>query len=204
MGSIAEGAEAAIHEACGRGDYDGATRLGLEVYGHEVLAFLHARLRQASDADDVFATFAEKLWHGLPGFRWECSLRSFCYRIARNATNDFLGAAHRRRERNLTLSRHAALSAMIDGVRSETAAYRKSAVKDRMQELRESLPDDDQMLLILRVDREMSWNELASAMADGEGGCDEAFIRRESARLRKRFERVKERLRELARADGLI
>jgi RNA polymerase sigma-70 factor (ECF subfamily) len=70
--------------------------------------------------------------------------------------------------------------------------------------LRQTLPPDDQMLLILRVDGGMDFRELAVAMAANDAVSDDAELDREAARLRKRFERVKERLRELARDAGLI
>jgi RNA polymerase sigma-70 factor, ECF subfamily len=89
-------------------------------------------------------------------------------------------------------------------VRTTTVVYRRSEVKDRMRDLRESLPDDDQMLLILRVDRGMDFRELAVALADRDAGLAADEIDREAARLRKRFERVKARLRELAEEAGLI
>jgi RNA polymerase sigma-70 factor (ECF subfamily) len=94
-------------------------------------------------------------------------------------------------------------------VRTATEPYRQTAVKDRMRELRESLPPDDQMLLILRIDRSMEFRELVIAMSDETGEeasplHDAVAIDREAARLRKRFERVKDRLRTLAELEGLI
>lgn len=197
-----EGSEHEIRAAFEGGDYERVTRLAFERYGDEVLAFLIARLGNVADGEEVFGSFAEKFWRGLPSFRWQASLRSWCYRIARNAANDFTTAAPRRRERPLTGSQHGALSALVERVRTQTEAYRRTEVKDRMQVLRETLPPDDQMLLILRVDREMQWRELALAML--EGSAAPADLDREAARLRKRFERVKDTLRELARRDGLL
>jgi RNA polymerase sigma-70 factor (ECF subfamily) len=195
-----------IHAACEGREFDRAASLTITRYGGELLAFITARLRNNADGEDVFAAFAEKLWLGLPQFEWRCSLRSWCYRLARNAANDFLSLAQHRRERQITPSALARLSQLVDHVRTNTRAYLKTAVKDRMQELRETLPADDQMLLILRVDRNMAWRDLAVAL--GEGGesapPSDTDLDKEAARLRKRFERVKDQLRELARADGLL
>jgi RNA polymerase sigma-70 factor (ECF subfamily) len=60
------------------------------------------------------------------------------------------------------------------------------------------------MLLILRVDRGMDWRDLAAAMGDENAPLEGADLDREAARLRKRFERIKDRLRELAREAGLL
>jgi hypothetical protein len=56
---------------------------------------------------------------------------------------------------------------------------------------------------VLRVDRDLPWEELARIFLDEESPGEEA-LRRESARLRKRFQLVKGRLREMARAAGLL
>ena len=195
--------DADIRTACDERDFDRAASLAISRYGGELLAFVSARLRSNADGEDVFAVFAEKLWLGLPQFEWRCSLRSWCYRLARNAANDFLSLAHHRRERQITPEAHARLSQLVDHVRTNTRAYLRTPVKDRMQELRETLSADDQMLLILRVDRNMAWRDLAVALSDGSSLVD-AELETEAARLRKRFERIKDQLRELARADGLL
>jgi len=202
--SCADSDDPDVREACDARDYDRAASVAIGRYGGELLAFVSARLRSVADGEDVFAAFAEKLWLGLPQFEWRCSLRSWCYRLARNTANDFLSLAHHRRELNLAPEAHARLSQLVDHVRTNTRAYLKTAVKDRMQELRETLPPDDQMLLILRVDRGMAWRDLAVALSDGVATVSDAELDKEAARLRKRFERVKDQLRELARADGLL
>jgi RNA polymerase sigma-70 factor (ECF subfamily) len=63
--------------------------------------------------------------------------------------------------------------------------------------LRESLDPEEQTLLILRVDKGMAWEDVAEVLrADGEPVAPAA--------LRKRFERLKEKLGRLAREQGLI
>jgi RNA polymerase sigma-70 factor (ECF subfamily) len=63
--------------------------------------------------------------------------------------------------------------------------------------VRESLDSEEQTLLILRVDKGMSWEDIPEVMrADGEPATPAA--------LRKRFERLKEKLGRLAREQGLI
>jgi RNA polymerase sigma-70 factor (ECF subfamily) len=57
---------------------------------------------------------------------------------------------------------------------------------------------------VLRVDRKLAWNELAEVLHDGEGPLDPSGIKREAARLRKRFQLLKERLVELGRREGLV
>jgi DNA-directed RNA polymerase specialized sigma24 family protein len=93
---------------------------------------------------------------------------------------------------------------MIDRARSATEAHRRTAVKDRIRALREQLPDDDQTLLILHVDRALPWREIAMVMAEEGEPLEGEALDRESARLRKQFERVKRQLKELAIKEGLL
>jgi RNA polymerase sigma-70 factor (ECF subfamily) len=100
------------------------------------------------------------------------------------------------------------LSQLVEQVRTRTEAYRRTDVKSQMRALRDKLDPEDQMLLLLRVDRRMDWRDLAMVMSAGEDpagvGLNDEELARESARLRKRFERVKEELRRLAKESGLL
>jgi RNA polymerase sigma-70 factor (ECF subfamily) len=195
--------EQKIQEAALAGDFEAAATAVFQGYGDEILSFLIARLRSPSDGREVFSTFAEDLWKGLPQFGWRCSMRTWAYALARNAANRYASAPQRNRGRNLTLSHSGRLSALVEQVRSATHVYQQTAVKDRVRALREQLDADDQMLLVLRVDRGMAWRDLAIAMA-GEMELDETALEREAARLRKVFERVKNDLRQMAKEAGLL
>ena len=101
------------------------------------------------------------------------------------------------------MSRAGRLSELVERVRSATQIHQRTEVKDRVRALREQLDPDDQMLLILRVDRGMAWRDLAIAMA-GDADLDDTAIDREAARLRKAFERVKTELKAMAEKEGLL
>ena len=60
------------------------------------------------------------------------------------------------------------------------------------------------MLLILRVDRRLEWVEIARVLAGDDGLVDDTSLKREAARLRKRFQIVKDRLRDMAKREGLV
>lgn len=191
--------ESRMRAAFDAADYAAVATLIVTHYGGEIQAFLNARLRSASDGDDAFSMFVEDLWTGLPEFGWRCSARGWAYAIARNAANRLRASPLQQRKCNLSLSELAGLSSLIARGRSATQAHLRTEVKDRVRALREQLDPDDQMLLILRVDKGMSYRELALVLNDElEPGADAA------ARMRKRFERVRQRIRELARADGLL
>jgi RNA polymerase sigma-70 factor (ECF subfamily) len=91
-------------------------------------------------------------------------------------------------------------------VRTETLAFLRTETRTRLHSLRDSLPEEQRMLLVLRVDRQLAWNELARVLAETEGDAplDDAALAKEAARLRKQFQLVKDRLRALAKKEGLI
>ncbi len=72
--------------------------------------------------------------------------------------------------------------------------------KTELRTLREKLSENDQLLLILRVDRDLSWEEVARALAEEQ---DADPSPREIAALRKRFERLKDKLKSEAEKAGL-
>jgi RNA polymerase sigma-70 factor (ECF subfamily) len=193
-----------IRAACEAGDFNAAATAALDAYSSEVLNFLIARLRAQSDGEEAFAMFAEDLWKGLPGFEFRCSVRGWLYTLARNAANRYATAPQNRRNRNLSFTGHVSLADVIVRARSQTHVHKRTEVKHRVRELRKQLPIEDQTLLILHVDRGLPWRELAMVMHEQGERLEGEELARESARLRKRFERVKAELRELAIAAGLL
>lgn len=194
--------EAAIRNACDGRDYERAATLTIKHYGPEILGFLAAQLREPDAAGEVFSAFSETFWRFLPTFEWRCSARTWAYKLARHAAVN-----HHRREQkraqDVPLTQASQLSQAAAAVRSATAAYRKTETKDRFQELRLQLSEEDQLVLILRVDRGLSWREIAEVLVAGPEPAPEVLAR-EAARLRKRFQSIKQRLYELGRAAGLL
>jgi DNA-directed RNA polymerase specialized sigma24 family protein len=196
--------ENAIRAALEAQDYQRAATRALEAYGHEILTFLFARLRAVTDGQEAFSMFVEDYWKSLPSFAGRCSMRVWMYTLARNAGIRHSGAAHRRRELDLTPALRDSLSALIDRVRSETQVHLRTNVKDKLRTFREQLDPDEQLLLTLHVDRALPFRDVALIMrTDGER-LEPQALEREAVRLRKRFERIKAALREHARREGLI
>jgi len=178
-------------------DLTGAASLALETYGAEVYGFLVNELH--GDAADVFSAVSERFWRGLGAFEGRCSVRTWLYVLARNAASEWRKSPRNRRDLHTGISE---LDAIVTRVRTHTEPWRRSEVKDQIRALRDALPDEDRMLLILRVDRELEWDDVARVMLDVE--AREAAIARESARLRKRFQLIKDELRDRARAAGIL
>ncbi|HZJ66037.1 MAG TPA: hypothetical protein VFD36_21170, partial [Kofleriaceae bacterium] len=81
-----------------------------------------------------------------------------------------------------------------------TSQREAARARDVYAEIRTELDDDDQTLLILRVDRNLAWRDIAQVLLGEDARPGE--LTRKAATLRKQYERVKVRLRELA-ADRL-
>lgn len=187
--------EAPIRAAADSGDFERAATLALRLYGNELLSFLHALAKNPDLASEAFAELGEDLWRGLPAFRWASSLRSWLYTLARNALNQLRRDPRRRAANNLPLT----LAPEMENVlRTMTLEIQRTEIKDGFRELREQLDPEEHELLLLRLDRELAWKDIARIM----GG--EADIDARAATLRKRFERAKERLKKLALDRGLI
>lgn len=196
-----ENVEAVVQSLCGAGDTRGAVTVAIREYGPELVGFLVVLARDPADAGDVFADVCVRIWKGLAGFRWQCSLRTWLYVLARRA----FSAHHRERaqwrERHVRISEVPEIDELVVRVRTTTLARLRGEPQTRAQRLREQLTPDEQTLLTLRVDRGLEWREIARVLADASDEPTDDEIGREAASLRKRFERLKERLRQLAVAD---
>lgn len=196
--------ERAIRERQAGGEHDAAATLLLESYGREILGFLVSRVRDPELAGDAFSRFCEDVWRGLRGFAWRCSARAWAYTLARNAASREIKAVQREQRRRIPLSQAEGLSKLEHKIRTETLRLLKTEPQNRIAALRERLPEDDQALLLLRINRKLDFREIAHVMLGDAETSDAATVEREAARLRKRFQLVKEQLRKLAKAEGLL
>lgn len=178
------------------GELSEVARLVVSRYGGELLRYLSAMIRDDAEAAEVFAQTCEDLWRGLPGFRWQASIRTWLYTLARNAWRRRGRDKFRRAGERLALSDQPELAAVV---RTQTAEWKRSEVRDRFAELRAQLTEEDRELLVLRVDRGLPWREIAQIQEETD---DAAKLARSSAALRKRFERLKDLIRsQLAAGD---
>lgn len=164
-------------------------------YGPEVLGFLHTLARDDADASDAFAQACEDLWKSLPSLELRASHRTWFYKLARHAYFRLRRSPAVRRREGLS-----AVSEVADHARTETAPHLRSEVKDGVAAIRAELSEEDRALLVLRVDRGMAWSEIAQVVF---GEAEGVEMDRVTARLRKRFQLIKEVIRERASQLGL-
>jgi RNA polymerase sigma-70 factor (ECF subfamily) len=196
--------EHAVRAMCERGEWTAALTTVLRAYGPELLGFLVSFHKDYDGAGDTFGVVSERLWETLPTFEWRCSLRTWCYRLARNAAIDAERQQAAQRKRYVGLSSAPELAALVNRTRSETLSALRGEKRTALEAIRDELAEEDRTLLVLRLDRGLEWREVAVALGSlSESERDDETIAREAARLRKRYQLVKARLRARARERGL-
>jgi len=176
-----------------RGELERATELVLRAYGPELVRWLCSSLPSEADAHDAFSQTSEALWKSLRGFDGRCSVRTWCYMLARQAASRV--RTQPRRDHELLVSQIPSLLHAMTHVWTASLGGAAQA-REVYAEIRQTLDDDDRTLVALRVDRGLAWREIALILL-GEGAADDELTR-QAATLRKQFERVTQRLRELA------
>ena len=186
--------EASIQSHLEANDTDTAITETIRGYGPEILGFLVGAMGDETAASEAFSTFTEDLVRGIAGFRWSSSLRVWCYVLARNASNRYYRDPFLQRRYPLETREYAKV---ISDTRTKTLTFLRTEVKDGVARIRERLTPNERTLLILHVDRNMNLKEVAKVMSTKKKPVSHPA-------LRKRFQRIKEKIRELALEEGLI
>jgi RNA polymerase sigma-70 factor, ECF subfamily len=164
-------------------DHEAATA-AVKGYGPAVLGYLVSALADKDVAKDVFAQACENLWRGLASFRRECAFGTWFYAVAWNAAKNHLNQAYRRNVRRLATSE-------ISQVAAQIKSAGVSELRGAAAELRASLTPEERTLLVLRIDRELPWADVARVLETDEPA------------LRKRYERLRRKLQRAAQDAGL-
>jgi RNA polymerase sigma-70 factor (ECF subfamily) len=170
--------ERALRAMAAHGDLAGVVTAAMKGYGAELFALLQRFTGDRDRAADLYGSLWEQVWKGLPAFRWESSFRVWAYAIARN---EFLTAVRADRVR-----REVVVAVEPPDVPEEEQPPMPTG--DELDQLRGQLDPDALVLLGLRVDHRLSWNQIARVVG------------RDAAVLRKRYQRIKSRLAAAARS----
>jgi RNA polymerase sigma-70 factor (ECF subfamily) len=186
--------DALVAAALAERDYRRAAETVMREYGPGIRGLLLTIFRRNPDAaEEAFSLFAENLWRHIATFRGESSVRTWVYCVGRNAAVSVTREGWRRLGRRLETVEAERLAEEVR-TRSAVRLERNSTA---LSALRDALDLDEQTLLTLRLDERLPWDEIAEIMSSGEEQLD-------AAAARKRFERLKAKLGELARRQGLI
>ncbi len=160
--------------------------------GPSIYGLLMTILRKREEAaEEAFSLFAENLWRYASSFRGDGSLEAWVYALARNAAVTVTRDGWRRRGRRLATRE---IEKLAEDVRTRSG-LRRERQGSVLDELRDTLDLDEQVLLALRLDEKLPWEDVARVMSSDGARVD-------SQAVRKRFERLKVRLGDEARRLG--
>lgn len=185
--------EARIVALLASGDQEAAATEVIQALGPAVHRFLGALLGDWALADDAYALFCEWTWRSLPTYRERSRLRIWCFGVAVNAARRVREEPWRRRAQVFSTEGMARLVAQ----RTSTSVADRERLWSGLDAVRAELGEDDRHLLVLRLEERLSWLEIEEVLRDGEAAAS-------AAALRKRFERLKDRLGTLLRERGLL
>lgn len=186
--TAAEDIQSVVERLCAEQRYDEATAVLLRAHGSEILGVLVAMVGDDGVAADAYSLFCERLWRGLPKFRFECACRTWEYTIARRSLYDVL----RKRRAAEVLVSPSGLPEVVALAASSTAPHLRTTNAQNLQVARASLSSDDQLLLVLRVDKQLAWSDIAIVLGHGDESPEQ--LASACVTLRKRFSRIKSRL----------
>lgn len=146
----------------------------MTAYGPALARLAHTYTHTASDAEDLLQEVSFALWQALPGFRQECSERTFVYRVAHNRASTW-----RRRH-----ARHAVTDTLDDAV-PDPAPWADADVigRHRAERLRRAvrqLPPSLEQVIVLRLEG-LRDAEIAEVMGISEGNVAVRLTRARAA-----------------------
>lgn len=185
MPIMLEGIEEKLNELCRSGDRAEAVQQVLLGYGPQLRGYLRGTLSSPEEGDDVFQEVSVAIWEGLPAFRFQCSLRTWCYAIAHNLVSKRLTRYSRRHGMRLDTGKQEALpAASLTSLLEHQERIAIAAVAIAQ------LSPKEREVLILRSERGLSFDEIGLIFGLSE------------ANARKRYQRAKDRLKSLIGASA--
>jgi hypothetical protein len=180
--------EQGVRHLAASGRVPRAVEMVLSVHGAELFGFLVAVLHDQRQAANVYADASKAMERALGSATWTCSVRTFAYAIVRREL-----VRHRRLNPGPRRERR------LDSVSPQSTRPRRPvAVSTAVAELRRRLADEDRELLILRVDRQLDWEDIAISSL-GWDATREALAQ-EAARVATRVREIRRQLAEAASA----
>lgn len=178
-----------VHECLAAGDASGAASVLFRALGPEIAGYLAASCRDGETAREAYARTQEATLRGLSGFDGRSSLRTWLYVVARSQLVRVLRDDARRTRRLTPLDNH---PEAWDHAAPRPTTQPSTSRFDELRRLRALLSEEDREILVLRVERDLPWDEVARVFA-GES-ADPSRLKREASRLRKRFQAIRDRV----------
>ena len=173
--------------------YEEAAEIAITEYGPGIFGMYMGVFHDEAAAQDAFQQFSVQLWQSLPSFQNRSAFFTWAFTIARRTISRSLNRPELRVEQRLPTLQERNLQARW--ARTSTAEWRNTATRNRFEAMCAELDPEERTLVMLRIDQEMSWKEIAVVIADDDEPLDGAAVTRSASALRKRFERIKNKMR---------
>ena len=160
--------ENSLIERSKQGEYSAFRQL-VEQYQSRIYAVCYGVVRNREDALDVMQEVFIKIYHSIKKFHGESGLYSWIYRIAVNASLDFL--RKQKRKRKFFETAYQERDVQIKGANTETPGdiVITLELKEVVHQAINKLPEKHKAIIILREIEGLSYQEIAKIMKCSEG-----------------------------------
>lgn len=118
----------------------------LEAFGPSLDRLAAAYEAEPAERDDLLQEISFALWQALPGFRGECSERTFVYRIAHNR-----GLTHRARRRIRVTEPLDSVEAVADSAPDPEQTLARTLNRERLMAAVRRLPEGARQVVVLSL-----------------------------------------------------
>lgn len=135
-----------------------AASAAVKGYGPGILRFLAHRMNDVHAASDAYSMFCLDMWQGIGKFEWRCKFRTWAYRLAVNASNRYRQGVNQP-VRPLATNE---ISKVAEDVR--TGVLTNLMRQELVSKIQEQLTPDERSLLRLKIEEDMTSEEIASIL----------------------------------------
>ena len=126
----------------------------VEKYSKPITMMILRMVKDLEEARDISQTVFLKAYEGLPTFMMNSSFKTWLYRIAMNAANDYI----RKRKPNIMLD---SIDDFAGPATSPGEQLDRSRYLERLKRAIEELPEKQRLTLQLRIYDELNYKEIA-------------------------------------------
>lgn len=146
----------------------------VKIFQNEIYNMAMYITQNREDALDASQEVFIKLWRSLPGFRGECSIKSYIMKLTKNTSLDIVRKQSRNQSTSLTVENEKGDEVEIDiADDSEDSNPEKSYLRqEKIQKVRDAigkLDIDQRQIIIMRDINGMSYCEIADTLGINEG-----------------------------------
>ncbi len=125
-------------------------------YSERLYYHIRRFIHNHTDADDVLQEIFIKIWTALPTFRWEAQLFTWIYRIATNATLNYL-----RKEKFKSIISFQDFTKKMEERIDEDAYFNGEELERELHKAMQRLPEKQRMVFALRYFEQMKYEDIA-------------------------------------------